>query len=462
MSANSSNDSGIAQVGSERSGDIEKASVDRATADQGSEKVDPNIADWDGPEDPANPQNWQAKPMNVGVLATITFCSPLASSMFAPGVPLAQNEFNNHDPTLATFVVSIYLLGYVSGPLVLVPLAEIFGRVTIYHIGNIGFIVFTIACAVSSNFNMLIAFRFLSGMISSAPMTVGGGTIADSMPPQQRGFAIMVWSMPVVMGPVIAPVAGGFLAQAEGWRWLFWLIAIIIGAATIAGFLVLRETNPSLLFLSPVCGLLCLYNAFIYAILYLFFSTFTFLFQDVYGFSEGIVGLSYIGMGIGMITGMVLYGTTSDRIIQRLTRKHGVERPKPEYRLPLLNIAAPFISGGLFIYRWTAQYKVQWAVPLLGTLLCGFGFTVIMSCIANYVIDTFTIHAASAMAAITVSRSIFAATFPLFALHMYNSLGWGWGNSLLDFIALAGCAIPPLFWMYWERLRTNPRFQLRL
>ena len=51
---------------------------------------------------------------NVGVLAAITFFSPLASSVFAPGVPQTQNEFNNHDPTLATFVVSIFLLGYVA------------------------------------------------------------------------------------------------------------------------------------------------------------------------------------------------------------------------------------------------------------------------------------------------------------------------------------------------------------
>ena len=374
----------------------------------------------------------------------------------------------------------------------------------IYHAGNIVFIIFTVACAVSTNMNMLVGFRFLAGMVSSAPMTVGGGTIVDILPPQKRGFGIMIWNLPLVAGPVVGPVAGGFLAQAAGWRWLFWLVAISTGVATIASVVVLRESNPAvllkrktkrlqketgnlnlrskldqglttkdlivratvrpakLLFLSPICGLLSLYNAFVYSILYLFFTTFTFLFSEVYHFSEGIIGLTYIGSGIGMIGGMLFYGMTSDKLIQRLTKKYGAEKPKPEYRLPLTIFGSPFIPIGLFIYGWTAQNHVHWAVPLLGTLLVGFGFTIVLSSIANYMIDTFTIYAASAMAAITISRSVFAATFPLFALHMYNALDWGWGNSLLGFIALAGCGIPPLFWFYGEVLRTNPRYQVKL
>lgn len=350
---------------------------------------------------------------------------------------------------------------------------------------------------------MLIGFRFLTGLVSSAPMTVGGGTIVDILPPQKRGLGIMVWNLPLVAGPVIGPVAGGFLVQAAGWRWLFWLVAISGGVAALAAAVVLRESNPSvllkrktkrlqketgnlnlrskldqglttpqllaravirptkLLFLSPICGLFSLYNAFVYAIIYLFFTTFTFLFTRVYHFSEGMVGLSYIGSGIGMMCGMLVYGMTSDKLIQHLTKKYGAERPKPEYRLPLTIFASPFIPAGLFLYGWTAQYHIHWAVPLLGTLFVGFGFTIVLSSIANYMIDTFTIYAASAMAAITISRSIFAATFPLFALHMYDTLDWGWGNSLLGFIALAGCGIPPLFWFYGEALRLNPHFQMK-
>jgi hypothetical protein len=140
---------------------------------------------------------------------------------------------------------------------------------------------------------------------------------------------------------------------------------------------------------------------------------------------------------------------TSDKLMQHLTKKYGAERPKPEYRLPLTMFASPFIPVGLFIYGWTAQNYVHWAVPMLGTMFVGFGFTMVLSSIANYMIDTFTIYAASAMGAIVISRSIFAGTFPLLALHMYDALGWGWGNSLLGFIALAGCGHSSIVLVLW-------------
>ena len=121
-------------------------------------------------------------------------------------------------------------------------------------------------------------------------------------------------------------------------------------------------------------------------------------------------------------------------------------------------ISRPFIPTGLFIYSWTAEPRVHWAVPMLGMLLVCFGFTVVLASIENYLIDVF---AASAMAALAVSRSVLAATFPLFALHLYVRLGWGWDNGLLGLVALAGYVIPPLFYLYGERLRTNPRFLVK-
>lgn len=72
------------------------------------------------------------------------------------------------------------------------------------------------------------------------------------------------------------------------------------------------------------------------------------------------------------------------------------------------------------------------------------------------------IYAASAIAANTVLRSLFGATFPLFGLQMYNQLGLGWGNSLLAFISLAMCPIPLLFYRYGEKIRTHPKFQIKL
>lgn len=74
---------------------------------------DPLIVDWDGPDDPANPQNWPAKKKwgIIAALGAITLITPLASSFFAPGVPQVLRAFHETSNMIAAFVVSVYILG---------------------------------------------------------------------------------------------------------------------------------------------------------------------------------------------------------------------------------------------------------------------------------------------------------------------------------------------------------------
>jgi multidrug resistance protein len=137
-------------------------------------------------------------------------------------------EFNNYSPILATFIVSIFILGFATGPLLIAPLSEIYGRLPVYHCCNVLFVVFTIACAVASSFEQLLAFRFLAGFAGVATVTCGSGSIADMIPREQRGKAISVWSSGPLLGPIVGPVIGGFLVEAKGWRWTFWLVAILV------------------------------------------------------------------------------------------------------------------------------------------------------------------------------------------------------------------------------------------
>ena len=148
--------------------------------------------------------------------------------MFAPGVPEVMTEFHSTNTTLAGFVVSVYVLGYAFGPLIIAPLSELYGRLPVYHVSNILFVVFTVACAVASNLNMLIGFRFLQGTFGSTPLTIGGGTIADMIVQEKRGAVMAIWALGPLMGPVIGPVAGGYLSQGKGWRWVFWVIAMAV------------------------------------------------------------------------------------------------------------------------------------------------------------------------------------------------------------------------------------------
>lgn len=80
----------------------------------------------------------------------------------------------------------------------------------------------------------------------------------------------------------------------------------------------------------------------------------------------------------------------------------------------------------------------------------------------TYLIDAYTIYAASVIAANTVLRSLLGALLPLAGPSMYKALGLGWGNSLLGFVALALVPLPFVFWRYGERIRTSPRFAVKL
>ncbi|KAF2094124.1 putative MFS multidrug transporter [Rhizodiscina lignyota] len=489
------------------SSDEETVPVD-AQKQEAPKPVDPNIVDWEQPadQDPMNPMNWSSKKKwgNIAILSLLSFTTPLASSMFAPGVPQVMQKFHETSDLLAAFVVSIYILGFTIGPLIVAPLSEMYGRLPLYLISNIVFVIFTVACAVSTNMSMLIVFRLFEGCFGATPITLGGGTIADLMPVEKRGGAMAIWAMGPLIGPVAGPVAGGFLVQAVGWRWVFWVIAIAAGTFCIVAFFLMRETygpvilarkaaklrketgNPNLrskfdtgettmnrfkrsivrpsklLLLSPIVLSLSTYTALVYGILYLLFTTFTFVFQGQYGFSEGVTGLVYIALGIGMLLGLAIMGPVSDGVIKSKQRR-GIPL-RPEDRLPLFLTlpGALCIPSGLFIYGWTTQYHIHWIVPLIGTCFVGIGLLTVFMTIQTYLVDAFTIHAASAVAANAVARSLFGALLPLGGLKMYNALGLGWGNSLLGFLALAMVPLPILFNRYGEFIRTYPKFQVKL
>lgn len=464
---------------------------------------DPNIVDWDGPDDPENPMNWPEKKkwLNIAVLSILTIITPLGSSMFAPGIKKILMEFHETSSTTATFLVSIYILGFAFGPLLVAPLSEMYGRAPLYNIGNILFTVFTVGTALSQNTGMLLAFRFLMGLAGSVPITIGSGSIADCMTLENRGKAMSAWALGPLLGPCIGPIAGGYLIRAAGWRWVFWLIVIVGGCLIPFSFFCLRETyapvilerkaarlrketgNPNLrsklasnvgaletfkiaiarpmklLIFEPIIILMSLYVAVTYGILYMMFTTFTFVYSDRYGFDEGSIGLAYLPTGIGMFIGVGLFGFLSDKIVKDRQAKGLVHRPEVRL-LPYFNLPCGLLlCAGLFIYGWTVQERVHWIVPMLGVLIfCGALMGIMMS-VQSYLLEAFLSQAASVTAALAVLRSLLGALLPLGALDLYQSkLEFGWGNSLLGFIALALVPIPLVFYVYGEKLRKKSRF----
>lgn len=81
---------------------------------------------------------------------------------------------------------------------------------------------------------MLITFRFLAGCAGAAPLAVGGGSIADLIPPARRGRAVAVFSLGPVLAPVLSPIAGGYVTKVLGWRWIFYTLTILVSVSTLS------------------------------------------------------------------------------------------------------------------------------------------------------------------------------------------------------------------------------------
>lgn len=208
-----------------------------------------------------------------------------------------------------------------------------------------------------------------------------------------------------------------------------------------------------MLFLSPIVLLLSIYTAFMFGLIYLLFTTFPAVFEETYGFAPGISGLAYLGLGVGMIFSIALFSVLSDKLLHQ---PRGGTLARPELRLVLMMWTSSLVPIGFFWYGWSAQYKTHWIVPILGTLVIGLGAFLILMPAQLYLVDAFGPEAAaSALAANTVLRSLFGALLPLAGPAMYDTLGLGWGNSLLAFIGLAFVPVPFLFYKYGEGLRNR-------
>ncbi|KAL4879900.1 major facilitator superfamily domain-containing protein [Aspergillus karnatakaensis] len=461
--------------------------------------LDRGIIGWDGQDDPAHPQNFpdSRKWTLLALVSSVTFISPLASSMFSPALKSLSDDMDITNQTVLSFSVSIYLLGYVFGPMFLAPMSEIYGRRIVLSCANWFFVAWQIGCALAPDIASLIVFRFLAGIGGSGCITLGAGVIADLFPITKRGLATSIWSMGPLLGPVVGPIAGGFVGQSLGWRWVYWLLLIAGGVLSFGIECFNKETyapvlirwkmaklakelgrsdlrsayDPDgngisisktlklglkrpmiLLFRSPIVLFLATYMALVYGLLYLLFTTMPSTFENQYGFSPGLTGLAYIGIGIGFFSGLIITAMTSDKVLLKLAARNG-GKLEPEMRLPALVFWACLLPISFFWYGWSTEKQVHWIVPIIGLAPFGVAMMGVYMPIQIYTIDCYPAYAASANAALTASRSLVGALLPLAGPKMFDSLGLGWGNSLLGFVALAFVPVALFLTRYGKVIR---------
>ncbi|KAL9115068.1 MAG: hypothetical protein Q9227_000862 [Pyrenula ochraceoflavens] len=391
-----------------------------------------------------------------------------------PAVPQVMAEFGVTKAVYSTLVVSIWELGEGIGPFLVAPLSELLGRAIVYHVGNCLFVLCLVVSATSSNMSMLIAFRFLNGL-STTSLTLAPAIIGDLFVQEERGAAMAMAVLFPLAGPVAAPIVGGYVAEAKGWRWAIWVIAIAVGILTFVSLIFIRETyypiilqrqnkarrktgtedsqdTPArsyrtksrsifrpvrMLFFSPMIFALSFFTAVTYGMSYLIMTTLTEIFESLYGFTQGSVGLVFLGQAAGMILALLLYGTASDAYLKHTASKTS-QPPQPESRLLFMLIGSLLLPLGFFTYGWTLHFHhhIPFLLPVIATSLVGASSMLTMLPTENYLVDAYDDYSASAIAIGVIMRAVVGAVLPLAGPALYEKLGYGWGNSLLGGVAV--------------------------
>lgn len=457
------------------------------------------------PNDPRDPMGfamWKKWAITL-LVAFATLAVAFVSSAYTGGVNQIISGFDTSDEVVV-LGVSLFVLGFAIGPLLWAPLSELYGRQILFCTTYGVLTAFNAGAAGAQNIQTLIILRFFAGAFGSSPLTNAGGVIADMFPASQRGLAMSVFAAAPFMGPTLGPIVGGFLGETEGWRWVEGLMAIFTGALWIIGSFTIPETyapvllknraaamskktgkvykskiefdrgkqslgqsfkialsRPWVLLLKePIVLLLSIYMAIIYGTLYMMFAAFPIVYQQNRHWSEGIGGLAFLGVAVGMIGAVIYTIPDNDRYkrAEAASIAKGEGGAAPEARLPPAMIGSVSIPIGLFIFAWTNYPSIHWIVSIIFTAPFGFGMVLVFLSIMNYLIDSYTIYAASVLAANSVLRSMFGAVFPLFTTYMYDNLGIHWASTIPAFLALACVPFPFLFYKYGPAIRKRCKF----
>lgn len=417
------------------------------------------------------------------------------------GVTQIAEEFSVSSE-VTTVCLSMYVLGYAIGPVMLAPLSEYFGRQPVYVVSWFLLCLFQMPIALAPNIGTVIVCRLIAGCAGGAPLTNTGGSISDLWERNSSGGPMAVYGLSSTFGPPMALVVAGYIALNPGWRMIFWVLMAITGGFWILLVTTVPETRHTIilqkktrrirkqmeeenlksaesttdshaggrkglhelfgitltrpfrfLFSEPITTFSAIYNGFLYGLVYLFNEAFPLVFGPGkgHGFNVGAQGLSFLGMAIGPIIAFCAYPLQERYYLRRVAENDG--KGVPEARMWMARLGAIFIPVSLFWFGWTSYSWIHWIVPIIGSAFFGAGIYIVILSILNYVVDSYQTYSASALAGVILVRNLVGAGFPLFATQMYKGLGYEWASSLLGFVAIVLVPIPFVFFYFGKAIR---------
>lgn len=401
--------------------------------------------------------------------------------------------------------ITIFVAGFGFAPMVLAPVSEVHGRYWVFVGSGFLFFLGTLGCAVTQSYGGMLASRFVTGSGAAVYATLTGGVVSDLFHKADRNTPMALYSLSIMIGTGLGPLISGVIVDRLGWRWIFYVQLIAIGATTGAIFLFFGETRSNvllqrkcsilnkkqpqglvrfqpetgdvlqveisiiwksfafplkLLVTEPVVFWFSIWVSFAWAILYMQFSSIGIVFRGAYDFDSTQVGAVYTAVVVGAVISTAL--AIAEAPITRLLFPHRKTLTSPEQRLLSPCVQSILLPLGLFWFGWTSRSSIPWISPALAVGSCTMGIFSIYLAVFNYLADTYHRYASSALAAQSMCRNLIAGILPLLTGKMLHNLTFGGAGSLLGGLGLLLTAIPWLLFLYGRVIRSRSPFAREL
>jgi len=486
------------------------------------------VVGYQGPDDPLNPHNW---PHTTRVLCTLAIASVgfvvgFASAIDSAALPQAAADFGV-SPVVESMATALYLIGFGVGSLFAGPLSETLGRNPVYVVSLGVYMVFIMASALAPKIGAQLAFRFLAGFFGSTPLVCAGGSLSDLWSPVERTFAFPLFANAAFSGPVLGPVIGGFIAQSEvlhNWRWTDWITLIISGLILSLLLLFQPETYPNTLLRwrakhlrrvtgdprfrasvevrsekfqqrlkkalyrpfvltlsEPIIVLIALYLTVIYIVLFTFLDGYTYIFQDIHGVSQGISGLCFMGIAVGLFMTSALVPILyrwAKRDLKKV-KEQGGDRLPPEFRLWYAMLGGSIaIPVSILWMGWTSYPSISIWSPLIASVFFGYGILCVfitsyqvsrysshrrklsLICSIKYIIDSYEVYSASALVSVSLIRYVVAGGMTIVGIPLYENLGVHWTLTILGAISALMAPLPYVFYKHGKWIRSKSKYAI--
>ncbi|KAI0184177.1 major facilitator superfamily domain-containing protein [Xylaria flabelliformis] len=347
------------------------------------------------------------------------FFSPLSAQIYFPALDALSRDLKI-SITEVNLTVTTYMIVQAIAPMFIGSLADSAGRRPAYILCFIIYIAACVGCALAPNYAGLLVLRALQSAGSSSTVALCQAVVSDVITSAERGSYVGFTSVPIILAPSVGPVIGGVISQYLGWRWIFWVLAILSGFVLVLFLLFMPETcrllvgdgsirphrfyltfwqllkdarhkrrdtdgtlahkdepkkkisvqKPNLtrtllILFEKEMFLLLMYSSLIYAGFYAVSTAIPAEFARLYGFDGLKIGLVYLPLGVGSIVSVFLMGPLANWNYRRHCRMLNL----PYDRSRQQNMAGFPIE----------QARLQISIPFLAVftaVLIGFGWSV--------------------------------------------------------------------------------------